>query len=143
MQKVLTEKLRAYLVNNNPDLLLKLQGDTSITKFIEDKVSMVMPMVLQLLEEGKPGYVIEELCLNTLTEDLRPSKFNYLQEILEVEFKDQYQKFKEAGVLTYETVNLVEACASIFETYEFNENTEDNRFLRYMIIAEVHDYLLR
>lgn len=142
MQKVLKEKLRAYLVNNNPDLLLKLQGDTGIGIFINDKVSAVMPLAMNLLEEGRPGHVIEELCLNALTEDLRPSRFNYLQKLLETEFKREYQKFREAGVLTYETVNMVEACADVFDAHGFCEANEDDRFLRYAIIAKVHDYLL-
>jgi len=142
MQELLKEKLRAYLVSHNPDLLLKLQGNISITNYLNDKVVAVLPMAQQLLEEGRPGYVIEELCLNALTEDLRPSKFNYIQQVLEDEFPEEYQKFKEAGVLTYETMNMVEACASLFESYAFNEANEGNRFLRYAIIAGVHDYLL-
>lgn len=142
MQKVLKEKLRAYLVHNNPDLLLKLQGDKSISNYIDDKVGNVMPTALQLIAEGKPGHAITELCMNELTEDLRPSRFNYLQELLETEFREEYQKFKEAGVLTYETVNMVEACADVFEVHGFSEANEDDRFLRYAIIAEVHDYLL-
>lgn len=142
MQQLLTDKLRAYLINNNPDLILKLQGDTQITTYVRDKVEAVMPLVLRLIEEDRPGYAIEELCMNEMTADLRPSRFHYLQKVLEEEFNDSYQKFREAGVLTYETVNMVERCNSLLDDEGFSEEKEDDRFIRYAIIAEVHDYLL-
>lgn len=141
MQNLLMEKLRAYIVHNNPELLLRLQGGLTIKQYLEDKVSGVMPMLQEMVEAGKPGYVIEELCMNALTEDLRPSKFHYLQRVLEEDFPDTYQAFRESGVLTYETVNLIEACGSVFETFGFSEENEDGRHLRYAIIAEIHNYL--
>lgn len=142
MQQLLTDKLRAYLINNNPEVVLKLQGDTQITTYIRDKVEAVMPLALRLIEEERPGYAIEELCMNEMTADLRPSRFHYLQQILQDEFNDSYQKFREAGVLTYETVNLLEQCNTVMDDHGFSEENEDDRFLRYAIIAEVHDYLL-
>jgi len=142
MQNLLMEKLRAYIVHNNPELLLNLQGGQSFTRYLEDKVSCVMPMVLELVEAGKPGYVIEELCLNALTEDLRPSKFHYLQRVLEEDFPSNYSVFRESGVLTYETVNLIEACKEVFDAFGFNEENEDDRLLRHAIIAQVHSYLV-
>ena len=135
------EKLRAYITEHNPDLLLQLQGNFSVTQYLEDKVASVMPMVKELLSEGKANYVIEELCMNELTADLRPSKFDYLKTILEEDFPDDYNRMAEAGVLTYEVVNLIEACKEVFGTHGFTEENEDNRFLRYAVIAEIHDYL--
>ena len=141
MQSVLMEKLRAWITEHNPDLLLKLQGNFSVTQYLEDKVASVMPMVQQLLSEGKANYIIEELCVNELTADLRPSKFDYLKTVLEEDFPDDYNRMAESGVLTYELVNLIEACKEVFETHGFSEENEDNRFLRYAVIAEIHDYL--
>ena len=135
------EKLRAYITEHNPDLLLQLQGNFSVTQYLEDKVASVMPLVKELLSEGKANYIIEELCMNELTADLRPSKFDYLKTILEEDFPDDYNRMAEAGVLTYEVVNLIEACKEVFETHGFTEENEDNRFLRYAVIAEIHDYL--
>lgn len=135
------EKLRAYITEHNPDLLLQLQGNFSVTQYLEDKVASVMPLVKELLSEGKANYIIEELCMNELTADLRPSKFDYLKTILEEDFPDDYNRMAEADVLTYEVVNLIEACKEVFETHGFTEENEDNRFLRYAVIAEIHDYL--
>lgn len=141
MQHVLMEKLRSYIAANNPDLLISLQGGFSVTQYLKDKVDLVMPIVDNLIREDKPQYIIEELCMNELTADLRPSKFHYIQKIIEEEFADDYKRLAEAGVLTYETVNLIDACKEVFETFEFSEENEDNRFLRYAIIAEIHNYL--
>lgn len=141
MQQVLMEKLRAYIAGNNPDLLIKLQGGYSLTQYLEDKVSSAMPMAEELIAQGKPQHIIEELCMNELTSDLRPSKFNYIRNVLEEEFADDYKRLLNTGVLTYEIVNLIEACEGMFETFEFSETNEDDRFRRYAIIAEIHDYL--
>lgn len=141
MQTILIEKLRSYLVENTPDVLLALQQDLSVTRYLEDKVYAVSPLIEQLTAEGKPQYIIEELCLKELTKELRPSKFLYIRGILESEFPQTYERFREMGVLTYETINLIEACKPVFEHYSFSEENEDDRTLRYTIIGTIADYL--
>jgi len=141
MQSALKEKLKGYIQQNNPELLIRLQESFSVTTYLEDKVSKAMPTVLRLLEEGKPGYVIEELTLAELTQELRPSRFNFLQSVLEEEFQGDYLTFKKAGVLTYETINLTAACKELLDNFPFTEDTEDDRFLRYAVIAKISEYL--
>ncbi|SDE88113.1 hypothetical protein SAMN05216464_110168 [Mucilaginibacter pineti] len=141
MHNLLKEKLKAYIQQNNPELLIRLQESFSVTTYLEDKVSKVMPTVLRLLDENKPGYVIEELAMAELTEELRPSRFNYLQVILEEDFPKEYAAFKYAGVLTYETINLTEACKDLLDNFPFTEDSEEDRFLRYAVIAKISDYL--
>jgi macrodomain Ter protein organizer (MatP/YcbG family) len=141
MQSMLTEKLWAYIVHNNPDLMFSLQEDFSVTRYLEEKVNAVMPLVEQLLGEGKPPYTIEELCLNAMTEELKPSRYQYLRSVIEEEFNGDYERMKENGTLTYEVVNLIETCKGIFSDFDFNSENEANRHLRYAIIGKVHDYL--
>jgi len=138
---MLTEKLWAYIVHNHPDLILNLQEDYSVTRYLEDKVAAVMPMAAQFLSEEKPQYIIEELCLQAMTEDLKPSRYQYIRSVIEEEFNNDYLRLKENGTLTYEVVNLIEACKSIFSDFDFNSENEANRHLRYAIIGQVHDYL--
>jgi macrodomain Ter protein organizer (MatP/YcbG family) len=141
MQSMLTEKLWAYIVHNNPDLMFSLQEDFSVTRYLEEKVNAVMPLVEQLLGEGKPPYTIEELCLNAMTEELKPSRYQYLRSVIEEEFNGDYERMKENGTLTYEVVNLIETCKGIFSDFDFNSENEANRHLRYAIIGKVYDYL--
>ena len=141
MQSMLMAKLWAYIVHNNPDLMLSLQEDYSVTRYLEEKVNAVLPMASQLLSEGKPNYLVEEICLNALTDDLKPSRYQYIRSVLEEDFPREFQEMKENGTLTYEVVNLIEACKGIFNDFDFNSENEENRHLRYAIIARMHDYL--
>jgi hypothetical protein len=141
MQTILKEKLWAFIIQNNPDLMFNLQADYSVSKYLDDKVSQAMPMVLQLLSEGKPGHAIEELVIEKMTAELKPSRFLYLQEVLRAEFTSEFQQYREAGVLTYETVNLIDYCADVFEAFAFNQKNQSDSKLRHAIIAKVHQYL--
>ncbi len=141
MHNLLKQKLQAYIQQNNPELMLRLADSFSVNTYLEDKVSKVMPSVLRMLGENKEGYAIEELALNELTEDLRPSRFNYLRETLRDEFPNEYFAFKKVGVLTYETINLTGLCKELFDSFPFTDDTEEDRFLRYAIIAKISEYL--
>jgi hypothetical protein len=76
-----------------------------------------------------------------MTEELRPSRYQYIRSVIEEEFNSDYERMKENGTLTYEVVNLIETCKSIFNDFGFNSENEANRHLRYAIIGQVHDYL--
>lgn len=141
MQDVLKEKLYAYIIVNNPDLAVKLQAAGSTTQYVADKVAAVMPRVGQMLENEMPPYIVEELTLRDLTADLQPSRFNYIRNTLQEEFPETFRLLSDAGVVTYECINMVDRCENIFNDYNFSEETKDSRFLRYAIIAELHDYL--
>lgn len=141
MYNQLKERLWAYITENNPDLMFGLQDGYSVTNYLEDKVSKVMPLVMNLLEKGKEGHVIQELALNEMTRELRPSKFLYLKELLLREFPSEYLKYVEYGVLTYELLNLIELCKDVFETFCFGETTREDSYLRHAIIARVHEHL--
>lgn len=141
MQSRLMEKLWTYIVHNNPELMLRLQEQQSVTQYLETKAGAVLPMADRLIEEGKPAYIVEELCLDELTAELKPSRYHYIRSVLEEEFPQDYERLKESGVMTYEIVNLIEACKDIFSDFDFNIENEDNRHMRYAIIGQVHGYL--
>ena len=129
------------MINNNPELWLDLEADFSLTRYLEQKVYAIQPFLAALLSANKPAYIIEELCLNELTKDLRPSKFNYIRNLLEEEFEEDYLWMKENGLLTYEIVNMINACKPVFETAGFNEEKEGDRELYYTITGAIKGYL--
>ena len=139
MQDILINKLHEYIRENNPDLLLQLEEDGKVTEYLSNKVSTVNALLNQLNKE-QPAYIIEEACMDVLTEDLRPSKYNYICIILEEEFGDTYQQLIDNGLLQFEAVNLVNYCQSVFEDLKFSEETQDNQFLRYAIIGVISEY---
>ena len=126
---------------NNPDVLLGLEQAGTTTQYLSEKVSSVDSLITQLNHEGKPPYTIEEMCMKELTEDLRPSRYNYILNILELEFEDRYNQFSESGLLLFEISNMIKHCNPVFDDLNFSEENEDNRFLRYAITGVIKEYL--
>lgn len=140
MQHILREKLWAYVVAHNPELMLSLQEEFSVTAYLTEKVNNVMPLIETMRAEQTPQLIIEETCLEEMTTELKPSRFLYIREIMEEEFPIQFGALQESGTLTYEIVNLINECSALFEELGFRKNRENN-FLRYAVIAQVDDYL--
>lgn len=140
MQEVLIAKLHQYISENNPDLLITLQHRDYVSGYLKEKVATIAPMLDELLATNTPAYLIQDRCIDELTKDLRPSKFNYLISILEEEFEQDYYRLKASGILIYEIINLIEACRPVFETLGFTEETENDRHLRYAITGAIKEY---
>lgn len=141
MQEVLSEKLHQYIKDNNPDLLLTLQVDGNVRVYLKEKIDSIDDLLNELIATNTPAYIIEERCMDELTKELRPSKFNYLISILEEEFEKDFHRLKENGILTYEIVNLIEYCKPVFEVFGFSEENESNRYLHYAITGAIKEYL--
>jgi hypothetical protein len=141
MQEQLISKLHAYLVQNHLDLLISLQEDHRLAPYLKNKVASIQELIYSLIAEKRPAYVIEALCLEELTRDLRPSRFNYMKNLLEEEFGAEYGRMRESGILTYEVINLIGACEPIFEVFGFSEDTQDNKELRYAVMGMIAEYM--
>ena len=139
MKDSLIKKLHEYIRKNNPDVLMQLEEDGKVTEYLSDRLSTVV-VLLNQRTRGQPGYMVEETCMEVMTQDLRPSKYNYINNILEEEFESTYQQLKESGTLKFEVINLIHQCKSVFEDLNFSEVNEDNRFTRYAIIGCVSEY---
>ena len=140
MQQTLMNKLHEYIRENNPDLLFQLEEDGKVTEYLSDKISTVSALIKQT-ENGKPAYIIEDACMDVLTQDLRPSKFNYISKLLQEEFESTYNQLQESGTLKFEVINLIDQCQSVFDDLKFSSENEDNQFLRYAILGTISEYL--
>ena len=143
MKETLINNLHSYLVQNHLDLLISLQEDHRLNPYLDSKVASVKELWEALQAENRPAYVIEALCLEELTRDLRPSRFNYVKELLEAEFEADYLRMKDSGILTYEVINLIGACEPIFEVFGFSEDNEDGKELKYAVMGMAAEYLER
>ena len=141
MEKILKEKLWDYIIHNNPDLMFILQEKYGVADYLNEKVNGVLALVDELLSDSIPEEIIEEICLNVLTEDLKPSRFIYLRSLLSDEFKEVCNQFSEAGSLTSEVINLLGTCKQIFEIIGFTKDRENDRGLRTALINHITDYL--
>jgi len=141
MRDILKKKLHDYLAANYPEVLVPLQQETGVTVYLEERIATLDDLPDQLLAAGKPVYIVEEACMDALTRDLGPSKFNYLCAVLQAEFEETYYEWVETGTLAYEGINLLEACAPVFASFGFTEESEEDSRLREAIIARVRGYL--
>ncbi len=141
MKEQLIKKLHGYLVQNHLDLLIALQEEHRLTHYLEHKVGSVKELYEGLEAEKRPVYVIEALCMEELTRDLRPSRFEYVRELLEDEFEADALRMAGNGILTYEVINLIGACEPIFQVFGFGEENEDSKELKYAFMGMIAEYL--
>lgn len=141
MEDILKEKLWFYIIHNNPDLMFTLQEEYNVVGYLNEKVNGVKSILEDMLSEGTPQYIIEEICLNVLIEDLKPSRFIYIRSLLAEEFEKTYTTFRESGILTYEVINLMESCKEVFETIGFTNENEEDPTLWNALIGQIADYL--
>ena len=141
MQELLIRKLHDYMGDNNPDLLIKLQTEGKVTDYLKEKVSSVDSMMMELIRTDTDPYFIEELCMFSLTAELRPSRYNCVKAIFEEEFDQSYQTYYEMGILRFELVNMVEAFHPIFDALQFSEANAESRLLRYALCGAIQNYI--
>ena len=139
MKKILINKLYDYISENNPDLLFQLEENKRVTEYLTDKISTVNALIRQK-DTDEPSYIIEDACMDILTQDLRPSKFNYISSVLEEDFADTHHQLQESGTLKFEVINMINLYQSVFEDLNFSEENVDNQFLRYAIIGTIKEY---
>ncbi|WP_130855648.1 hypothetical protein [Olivibacter jilunii] len=141
MEKILIEKLWDYIVTNNPELMYNLQEDYKVQKYLQERVQGILPLADALEKAGEQAYTIEEICLDALTEELRPSRYHYIIGILKEDFEDFFEDMTASGILTFEVLNMMEACEPVFELLNFSVEREQDRMIRYAIIGQLHEYL--
>ena len=140
MLDLLHNKLDAYLRENNPDVVLPLEAEEAYKDFLLSKLDGLDGMIASMKQDEVPAYIIEEQCIHMLKEGFRPSRFNYVKEVLETDFESQFIKLMANGLLVYECVNIIEHCSEVFEHFVFNEANEDNGSLRLAITGTVSKY---
>ena len=140
MQQTLIHKLHEYIRENNPDLLLQLNEGIQVSKSLTPQLNNVRTLINHL-ENNDPEYIIEDTCLTVLTLELRPSKFNYIRDILKEKFPASYNEFQASGILKFEIINLIMHCQSVFEDLNFSAENQGNQFIRCAITGSIRYYL--
>ena len=140
MRQILINKLHEYIKQNNPDLLVQLEEDGKVVEYLLAKINVVAASINKA-EKEHTSYILIDTCMEVLTKDLLPSKFNYIRNILEEEFEEWNQQLTESGLLQFEVINIIAYCQSVFDDLNFSEENEENRFLRYAITGVIKEYL--
>lgn len=141
MQEKLISKLLGYIRDNNPDILFALEAENKLRSWLYEKVNSVEPLLLKLQASKQPVYIIEEACMNEMIQELRPSRYNYILNLLEEEFINDYNLLLQSGLTQHEVVNMIAFCNSTFDDLNFSEENEENQFIRYAITGAIAEYL--
>lgn len=141
MKEILIGKLLEYIRDNNPDILFALEAEDKLRSWLYEKSYSTELLIQQLKNDKQPDYIIQEICLDEMTRDLRPSRYNYILNILEQEFEKDYDQLVQSGLLQHETINMISYCNSTFDDLRFAEENEDNQFISYAITGAVSEYL--
>ncbi|QES88920.1 hypothetical protein [Rhizosphaericola mali] len=121
-------------------MLLALQGTGKVTEYLEQKVQTAYPLMDKLIEEETAPCFIEEQCMGLLTGDLKPSRYLFLSDFLKTQFPSRYARWKQQGILVYEIANLEALLISIFEDFEFGENSETDTAFKYVLLKTIQEY---
>ncbi len=141
MRRKLSIRLHAWLIQHCPQLLMELQHQFMVSDYLSNKIKSIGELLNALLETGHPDYIIEEECMDALTSDLLPSRYDYLYELVEEEFPVEFEQWKRNGIIVYELSNLVNECNPVFDLFAFSQDNQDDRELYYTITGSVSAYL--
>ena len=137
MQELLVTKFHQHLKESHPELVLQLQEEGRLRLYLHESALSVESRMNELLAKKIPVTEVEQQCLSELVQTLPPSKYNFLNELLETDFPEQHQSLLQCGLLTTELINLITHCDPVFKGIGF---AEDDHYLRYLLIGTMSDY---
>lgn len=130
-----------HLRENHPDILFDLGDEEAIMRWTNERLEEVSGIIKAMKAKFKPEGKIIAACKEALVQNLLPSRYNYVCNILHKEFKADYQRLLGSGVLRSEALNMVLHCRSTFDDLRFAVENEDNSFTRHAITGMLREYL--
>lgn len=118
MQEILHIKFRHYLAAHYPDMLLSLGGEGSAEVFIREQVESISGIVDAMLAGETPAYEVEVTCMDILLSAFPPSRYDYVLDILEEDFKEKLSELEQLGITLYEICNIIGACNGLLENFD-------------------------
>lgn len=110
-------------------------------RLAEALVRLDPALYIQLQDEGGlAGYLDGFGALPELADELQPSPLDFIEEVLEQDFRADWLRFHAHGIIRYELLNICSACQAVLSDFGWPE-ADDSRLLRYAVITAVSDYL--
>lgn len=141
MQEILSKKFLKYTRENHPDLAHALQEENKLHEFLQNHISTIEPLLLQLISQNKPSYIIEEICMEQLISSPPPSRLNYIKSIVEEKHPEKFEALKRNGILDLELLNMLAFCLPLFEAFNFSQFSEEDQCLCYVITRAIKEYI--
>jgi hypothetical protein len=143
MKEKLVSRFREHIQENYPELLLHLLEENRLEDYLHEQINSIELLINELTRKHSSASVIEDLCIDELTRVIRPSRYNYLHDLLQDEFGHDYERLLDKGTLTTELINMIPVCEPVFEELKFSDDNEDDMYIRYAVMGAVHEYLNR
>lgn len=141
MEQAILNEFIKNLIKSYPDLLLEVQENGQVEPFIQGKLEAIQPIIQSLKEAGQPIYIIEQLALDHLMGTVGPSRYDYIMDVLEVDFVQLYSEMQRSGVFAYEAIGILLKVTHVFDEFAFTEANKDDRFLRYAILGAIQEFI--
>ena len=145
MEMYMDEWLRNYLWCfiriNNPELALRLEDEDDRKEYLISKVETLRDFFYDLKARKLSHESIEELCINKMTVDLRPSRFNYIVNLLHRQFPHHYAQLLENGIVKITALAILGESKADFERYVFSSEHPDYDSLYCAILLRILQYI--
>lgn len=102
----LEKRFWAHLYVNHYEFILELEQAQIFETYMKEVMRSVTSLLEKLLSEGNPDYVVEELCLNMLLEEVRPAHFPYFLQVFSEQLAEIYQIWHKKGILKVQIINF-------------------------------------
>lgn len=140
LKQILKEKLREHIINDYPDLMLRLQGKNQFESYLGQKVMSVLLTAKRMINDGFGESETVENAIEVLTDDLKPSRYQYIVNVLSQEFEKEHESLTNSGLLLFEAVNLVRYCQPVFTSMALSEKTVDDRQIYLAVTGMIKEY---
>ncbi|MEO6684698.1 MAG: hypothetical protein ABIN24_01990 [Dyadobacter sp.] len=95
----------------------------------------------QLLQDGCPQYIAEELCLNQICEPFSPLKNDLLYTVMDREFSRVLENWKHKNIQGFEIENLALACWPVLDRIEQSHQPEESQQIYNRLTGFIYKYL--
>ena len=102
----LEKRFWAHLYVNHFEFILELEEAGIFNRYMLDVMQSVSSLFERLQSENKPDYIVEELCLDALLEEVRPARSPYFLHVLSGQFPEIYQSWQRQGILKVQIINF-------------------------------------
>jgi hypothetical protein len=129
----------AFISENNPDVIVSIGSTGSMKRFVRDKAEVAMDLAKNLKERGLPESEILDACFESMVKEMKPSRFNFLKDLIQNHFPEKLKRYSETGVMTYEIIQVIESHGHLFEKYRFGETETKNDLLETEFVGILFD----
>lgn len=139
MESVLIAEMVRVVVFQYPEIISSFPDNERFDAYLLEQLQILRPIFEEYCQTGIAKTEAMELTMKHWAQILGPSKYNFIEDILEAEFEDAYNDYEQMGLLQLEVMNLADVCSTEFERFGFDAD-DGNRLLYYGIVSRMEEH---